>query len=188
MVLWIFGYGSLVWQAGFDYDERVIGFIKGYERVFHQGSTDHRGTRERPGRAVTIEPQEGTVCWGVAYRVSGQDAEQLVLSYLDIREKQYDIKAYVDLYTDDASALPTICGVLVYIASPDKIKNRNYLGPAPLDQMANQIAKAIGPSGPNYEYLFRLEEALQDIGHADEGIIKLANEVRKLLAESNGSI
>ncbi|KAJ7551820.1 hypothetical protein O6H91_06G030300 [Diphasiastrum complanatum] len=170
MVLWIFGYGSLVWQAGFDYDERVIGFIKGYERVFHQGSTDHRGTRERPGRAVTIEPQEGTVC------------------YLDIREKQYDIKAYVDLYTDDASALPTICGVLVYIASPDKIKNRNYLGPAPLDQMANQIAKAIGPSGPNYEYLFRLEEALQDIGHADEGIIKLANEVRKLLAESNGSI
>ena len=38
MVLWVFGYGSLVWKAGFEYDERVVGFIKGYTRVFNQGN------------------------------------------------------------------------------------------------------------------------------------------------------
>lgn len=39
MVLWVFGYGSLVWKAGFEYNERVVGFIKGYKRVFNQGKT-----------------------------------------------------------------------------------------------------------------------------------------------------
>jgi hypothetical protein len=43
-------------------------------------STDHRGTPEYPGRTVTLEPQEGSRTAGCAYRVSGYDAEQLVLS------------------------------------------------------------------------------------------------------------
>lgn len=37
MVLWVFGYGSLVWNPGFDFDEKIIGFIKGYKRVFNLG-------------------------------------------------------------------------------------------------------------------------------------------------------
>jgi len=39
MVLWVFGYGSLLWKAGFDYDEKIIGYVKGYRRVFYQGES-----------------------------------------------------------------------------------------------------------------------------------------------------
>eukprot|EP00246_Nothoceros_aenigmaticus_P001264 TRINITY_DN11733_c0_g1_i2.p1 TRINITY_DN11733_c0_g1~~TRINITY_DN11733_c0_g1_i2.p1 ORF type:complete len:233 (-),score=18.26 TRINITY_DN11733_c0_g1_i2:412-1110(-) len=181
MVLWVFGYGSLVWRTGFTYDERVVGYIKGYKRVFHQGSTDHRGTPESPGRTVTLKLEEGSICWGAAYRVSGHDAEQLTLSYLNVRERQYDVRDYINFYTEDSSAEPAISAVLVYIATADKSKNRTYLGPAPMDVMASQIAKAVGPSGTNYEYLFRLEESLLEIGYCDEEIVALSNEVRKLL-------
>ena len=38
MVLWVFGYGSLVWNPGFEFDEKIIGFIKDYRRVFDLGN------------------------------------------------------------------------------------------------------------------------------------------------------
>lgn len=35
--MWVFGYASLVWKTGFDFDERITEFIKGYRRAFHLG-------------------------------------------------------------------------------------------------------------------------------------------------------
>ncbi|KAG9451078.1 hypothetical protein H6P81_011043 [Aristolochia fimbriata] len=184
MVLWVFGYGSLIWKTGFPFDQRLVGFIKGYRRVFYQGSTDHRGTPEYPGRTVTLEPAEGEVCWGAAYRISGEEDEQIALSYLEVREKQYDMKAFVDFYTDHSSAVPAVSGVLVYVGSPDKKINNNYLGPASIEDMAIQIVNAEGPSGPNRDYLFQLENALISMGCEDKHVNDLANAVRKILSDS----
>ncbi|KAJ7562139.1 hypothetical protein O6H91_03G056000 [Diphasiastrum complanatum] len=169
MVLWIFGYGSLVWKAGFEYEEQIVGFIRDYRRVFYQGNTDHRGSPENPGRTVTLQPQEGAICWGVAYRVSGNDSEQLVLSV-------------------ESSSKPAISGVLVYIGSSNRSDNKFYLGPAPVEEIASQIARSVGPAGPNHEYLFKLEEALRKIGREDEGVIELADEVRKMMQLMDGEV
>ncbi len=53
-------------------------------------------------------------------------------------------------------------GALVYIATPNRAKNANWLGEAPLTVVAAQIAAARGPSGPNDEYLFRLADAMRE--------------------------
>ncbi|KAJ0700012.1 putative glutathione-specific gamma-glutamylcyclotransferase, gamma-glutamyl cyclotransferase [Helianthus annuus] len=185
--MWVFGYGSLIWKAGFHYDDRLVGFIKDYRRVFYQGSTDHRGTPEYPGRTVTLEPALGELCWGVAYKVSRKEDQEVALTYLEVREKQYDKKEYVDFFTKEkGGSSAAVTGVMVYIASPDKA-NINYLGPASVEEIAKQIVHAEGPSGPNRDYLFNLEKTLLQMGCKDEHVMKIADEARKLIQGANSS-
>ncbi|XP_039773093.1 gamma-glutamylcyclotransferase 2-3-like [Panicum virgatum] len=175
---WVFGYGSLIWNPGFAYDARVVGFVRDYCRVFYQGSTDHRGTPQFPGRTVTLEHQPGATCWGIAYKIKEED-KQTALEYLEVREKQYDEKIHLDLYTDSSPKVPAVEHVTVYLATTNKESNKNYLGPAPLEEMARQIYLAEGPSGPNKEYVFKLEDALNKLGFVDPHVQELANAVRE---------
>ncbi|KAA8520989.1 hypothetical protein F0562_011662 [Nyssa sinensis] len=182
MVFWVFGYGSLVWNPGFEYDEKVIGFIKGYRRVFDLACIDHRGTPENPARTCTLERNEGAICWGAAYCVrGGPKKERLAMEYVERRECEYDKKTFVGFYKEGDTVQPAITEVMVFTSTPDKESNKYYLGPAPLEDMASQIATASGPCGNNRDYIFLLEKALFDIGHEDDYIIELANEVRKFL-------
>jgi len=65
---------------------------------------------------------------------------------------------------------------LVYIATED---NAAFLGPAPETDIARHIASAAGPSGPNSEYLFRLAEALRDMGAQDEHVFEIERHLMK---------
>ena len=76
---------------------------------------------------------------------------------LEHRETQYDGREYLDVYTSDSDSEPALCNVLTFVATS---KSVNWLGPACLESVAQQIAAAIGPSGPNHEYLDLLAKAL----------------------------
>lgn len=180
MVFWVFGYGSLIWNPGFHFDEKILGYIKDYRRVFDLACIDHRGTPENPARTLTVEPKMGAVCWGVAYCVrGGLEKERMAMEYLRMRECEYDVETYVDLYTAETNQAVT--GALMFCSTPCKVSNKYYLGAAPLEEMASQIATASGPCGNNREYLFNLEKALFHIGHEEDSITELANEVRKVM-------
>eukprot|EP00958_Prasinococcus_capsulatus_P012884 scaffold1305_cov374-Prasinococcus_capsulatus_cf.AAC.6 len=175
MVQWVFGYGSLVWRADFPYQARRLGYLQGWERVWWQGSTDHRGTPEAPGRTVTLHRKEGARVWGMAYQIGDADEAQ-VMPQLEYREKQYDLRVRETVYSvDDA---PIVQDCLVYVATP---KSANYLGPASLQELAQTIATAEGPSGPNHEYCLRLAEAMRSLGLVDEGLFELEAEIRSIL-------
>jgi len=175
--LWIFGYGSLVWRPAFEHRERRPAWIRGYSRRFWQGSTDHRGVPGAPGRVVTLIREAAARCGGMAYRLDPAQAGA-VLGTLDHREKGGYLRAEVELHFEPEGSEPDARG-LVYIATEG---NPNYLGPAPLPEMAAQIRRSRGPSGPNPEYVLRLAESLRAIGDRDEHVFALA----ALLAEGCG--
>lgn len=166
--LWIFGYGSLMWRPGFAHVERRHGYVTGFVRRFWQGSTDHRGVPGAPGRVVTLVDDRGGVCWGTAFRVDDA-ARAPVLAALDHREKGGYRRLILPVF-DRAGAV--FAEALTYVASAD---NREYLGEAPLEAIADQVRRARGPSGPNVEYVLELAAALAAIeGARDDHVSRLA--------------
>ena len=167
--LWIFGYGSLLWRAEFPWVERRPALLRGFARRFWQGSTDHRGIPGAPGRVVTLIEDAASNCHGAAYRIDPAHAAE-VLAELDHRERGgYDrIDIALDLDGDPASGL-------TYLATAE---NHNYLGPAPLEQIAAQVRGARGPSGDNRDYVLRLAGSLREMGNQDDHVFELERLLR----------
>lgn len=165
--VWVFGYGSLIWRPAFAHEESQPAHIRGYVRRFWQGSTDHRGTPEEPGRVVTLVEQPEGLCHGVAYRV-GPRQRDAVLAQLDYREKGGYRRLEVGLHLRRGD---TVTG-LVYIATED---NPNYVGPAPIEDIAEIVRRRRGPSGSNREYVVRLARALESLDARDEHVATLAD-------------
>ncbi|MFV8834879.1 gamma-glutamylcyclotransferase [Aquisalimonas sp.] len=165
---WLFGYGSLLYKAGFPYLEYRPATIRGWSRRFWQGSHDHRGTPEAPGRVATLVEEPGAVCTGMAYRITPE-----VLEPLDVREKNGYLRFTTTLMFADGD---TAQG-LVYIATED---NDAFLGPAPAMEMARHIAQSSGPSGPNRDYLVGVAAALGRLGAEDAHVANLMQALQEV--------
>jgi cation transport regulator ChaC len=168
--LWVFGYGSLLWRPSFAYSERRPAAIHGWARHFWQGSTDHRGVPGAPGRVVTLVQECGAVCAGAAYRVAPASVAS-VIAELDHRERGGYTRADVELvFSNGAAHSAQPMSALTYIAGPE---NPNYLGPAPLAAIAEQVHSARGPSGTNLEYALRLADSVRELACADASLFEL---------------
>lgn len=160
--VWVFGYGSLVWNPGFEYRKSLIGYIQGYERRFWQGNTTHRGTPEQPGRVATLVKNKQSSTWGRAFLLTESSAANS-LSYLQDRETNLGgyITTIVDFQPRDKREGPGYgdsIPVIIYTATEH---NPFYLGPQSTSSLVEQIANASGMSGPNAEYVFKLAEFMR---------------------------
>uniref|UniRef100_A0A914UJI8 glutathione-specific gamma-glutamylcyclotransferase n=1 Tax=Plectus sambesii TaxID=2011161 RepID=A0A914UJI8_9BILA len=177
--MWVFGYGSLLWHPDFPVVQTVPGKVKGYIRRFWQLSPDHRGTEEKPGRTVTLVPDENGEVWGIAYRVPDEHVDN-TRQYLDFREKAGYTNQLVQFYPDDGSD-PFQVGV--YISPQDD--NPYHAGPQPEQLIAEQIVACHGPSGSNIEYALRLAHVVRTMAPSiqDDHLFSIEQSILNLCKE-----
>lgn len=171
--LWVFGYGSLIWDPGFPVAERRIATLAGWHRSFCMRSIHHRGTVDQPGLVLALDEAVGASCTGVAFRVEpGHEAATLFA----LRERELISSAYLErmlpVATDDGQI-----EALAYVIDPDHVQYCQL----DREEQARIIAKAVGGRGPNRDYLWSTTAHLADLGIADPDLDWLASRVRDLI-------
>ncbi len=176
MTMWVFGYGSLLWNPGFAIAQKSVATLGGYARSFCMRSIHHRGTEAEPGLVLALDAVSGARCRGLALAVApGQ--EDRTLEYL--RERELISSAYLEknlpVTLQDGRSVTAV----TYVIDPDHVQ---YCGGLALEEQAHIIARAIGGRGPNTEYLFNTAEHLAEIGLHDPELDWLTQRVRALTA------
>ena len=174
MTMWVFGYGSLIWNPGFEVDEMRIATLEGYARSFCMRSIHHRGTEENPGLVLALDEMPRARCHGVAFSVrAGQEAD--VLAYL--RERELISSAYVERTLEITLADKRRVEAVTYVIDAAHVQ---YCGGLDLEEQARIIAGAHGGRGPNSEYLFNTAAYLHELGISDPELDSIVAQVKML--------
>ncbi len=169
--LWIFGYGSLMWDPGFPHVECATAVLKGWRRAFCVKSIAHRGTVERPGLVLGLA--QGGTCRGTAYRVAPENVEA-VQAYLFERERRrYD--AYVERIVPIRLATRWVAAQTYVVETGAS----GYAGELPDDEIVRRILAAQGERGPNFDYLERTVQQLQAMGIREPALERLYAAARR---------
>lgn len=173
-MMWVFGYGSLLWDPGFTVQRAVLARLPDYHRSFCMRSVHHRGTPEEPGLVLALDAAPGSECRGLALAVAPEDADA-VLDYL--RARELVSSAYVERSLTVELADGVRVQAVTYVIDPDHVQ---YCGGLPLEEQARIIARAAGGRGPNTDYLHNTVAHLTHLGIADPDLDWLDARVRAL--------
>jgi cation transport protein ChaC len=169
---WVFAYGSLMWQPGFDFEERNAATLKGLHRSLCVYSHVHRGTPERPGLVMGLD--QGGSCRGIAYCVRPQNWERTV-EYLREREQVTMVyRESLRLVRLDG-AEPKMVKALTYVVDRT---HPQYAGKLSLEAQLAHVLQGEGRSGRNPDYVLSTADHLVELGLYDPGLQWLAEKIR----------
>lgn len=177
--VWVFGYGSLMWNPVFDAEEACLATLHDWHRAFCLRLTVGRGTTHRPGRMLALVPGGKTT--GLAFRLS----ESTLREDLELLWKREMLTGcyrpgWFELQQKNGDTVTA----LVFVSALDHPLMEEDIC---IQQVAPLIAQASGPLGTNAQYLFALERELKTYGMEDDGLSELARQVRILQqAAANG--
>jgi cation transport protein ChaC len=167
--IWVFGYGSLVWNPLFDYVERRCASLHGYHRRFCLWSIGSRGTPECPGLVLGLD--RGGACRGVVFRIPRAAASRELLL---LWRREMVVGAYEPRWTTVRDAAGREIRAIAFVV---RREHASYAGRLPAQRVAETMSVARGALGPSSEYLRCTVEALAAHGIRDAQLFDLHRRV-----------
>ncbi len=163
--VWVFGYGSLMWDrwetplGGRRVDHAVL---LGYRRAFNKRSVENWGTREFPAATLGLEPVVGARCVGSAFEFAEEQRVTVVTSLKGREGKSFALPELPVLLPDgrEVRALTPV----------NATSGPTYIGQIPIADRARMAAAARGTSGACADYVREIKEKLDSLGITDEAV------------------
>lgn len=169
--LWVFGYGSLMWRPGFEFEEMTRARLFGAHRSLCVLSHTHRGTEESPGLVLGLD--RGGSCIGLAFRVARENGES-VIAYL--RERELDSDVYLETRRRiRIEHTANEVQALLYVVDRS---HPQYIADMRREKALTLIRQGHGHSGPNRDYVVNTADHLVELGIDDPELEWLARRLR----------
>ena len=166
--VWLFGYGSLVWNPLVHYQERRVARLHGFHRSFCLWSHVNRGSLQRPGLVLGLDA--GGSCRGVAYRIAAQHAEdELRLLW----RREMVLGAYRPRWAKVDSGEEPLQAIAFFVNR----EHANYAGKLPLETVIKTLVSTRGQLGTPAEYLIETVRGLIEHGVRDPYLLELRKRV-----------
>jgi len=166
----VFAYGSLLWRPAFLAVSETVAAVDGHCRRFSVWTVHARGTPERPGLGLELEPGPGK-CLGRVLEVDSKTARR---DLAGLWEREMHTAVYRPTWLR-ARAGGTERWALAFVPDP---ASPQYAGALPMAQQARLIATARGRFGACADYLAETVRALRTAGCPDAGLERLLALVR----------
>ena len=169
--LWVFAYGSLIWDPAVKVEEYRYAGLVGWRRRFCMKLEGGRGSRERPGLMAALD--EGGRCDGLVLRIAAEHVDEET-NFMWRREMFSG--AYRPVFFEVETPQGPV-EALVFTMNRD---NHRYLADITEAEAAGMIAVAEGDLGPNFDYLDTLVGRLEALGVVDDDMRRLRDRAAAL--------
>lgn len=172
--VWVFAYGSLLWNPAFDVAEQLAAVLPGWHRAFCIRLTRFRGTPAQPGLMMSLVP--GGSCRGALLRIPGHEA---MASLRKLWRREMTVKPpntpprWVVAQADG--------GAVRAITFTADRKGPNFVKGLTSDDIATVLCSAVGHWGSGAEYLMQTVDQMERLGIRDANLWRLQRVVARQL-------
>ncbi len=166
--LWVFGYGSLIWNPLFHHVERQQATVHGFHRSFCLRSRMGRGSVAQPGLVLGLD--FGGCCHGVAFRIAADQARQELTL---IWRREMVLGSYAPRWVK-ARAGKRALRALAFVVNHE---HPHYAGKLPSESIIAILAGAHGKFGSAADYLYQTVDCLAANGIRDPHLVALRERV-----------
>jgi cation transport protein ChaC len=169
--IWVFAYGSLIWNPMIEFDKRMVATLHGWQRSFCLQMTAGRASPDNPGRMLALRP--GGHTRGIAFQLRAATSND-ELRLIWIREMVLGSyrPTWAPITLEDGRQTHAIA----FVADESR---EQFQHDSSVPTVAPLIGCATGTFGTNAEYLFKLHAALAECGVNDPYVEAIVHAIER---------